>query len=131
MRERPGTCEHLHVSDTPIEERTSADVLPRRLERRAANRLVAGVCSGLADHLGLELLAVRIAFVVLISAGVGIIAYVALWLLVPQRDEAPGRRDPGQLLAYGVLVLGLCLLTYGAGGLNWAAWPVVAGGVGV
>ena len=106
-------------------------MIPPRLERRADHRLVAGVCSGLAEHLGLELIVVRVAFAVLISTGVGIIAYVAFWLMVPRRDEPEGRRDLGQLVAYGALVGGLSLFTWGAGALNWAAWPIVAGGVGV
>jgi signal transduction histidine kinase len=117
------------VSDTPTAE-AAPPALPR-LDRRADRRLVAGVCSGLAEHLGLEVLVVRLAFAVLLSAGVGVVAYVALWLLVPQRDEAQARRDYGQLLAYGALVCGLSLFTWGAGALNWAVWPVVAGGVGV
>ncbi|MCW2862396.1 MAG: putative signal transduction histidine kinase [Actinoallomurus sp.] len=77
------------------------------------------------------MLVVRLAFAVLLSAGVGVVAYVALWLMVPQRDEAQARRDYGQLVAYGALVCGLSLFTWGAGALNWAVWPVVAGGVGV
>jgi signal transduction histidine kinase len=89
------------------------------------------VCAGLAEHLGLEVIVVRLAFAVLLSAGVGVVAYVALWLLVPQRDEPETRRELGQLFAYGALVVGLSLFTWGAGALNWAVWPVVAGGIGV
>jgi signal transduction histidine kinase len=107
------------------------DLAPPRLERRADGRLVGGVCAGLAEHLGLEVIVVRLAFAVLISAGVGVVAYVALRLLVPQRDEPEARRDLGQLFAYGALVCGLSLFTWGAGALNWAVWPVVAGGIGV
>ena len=129
MRPGPGTCDHLLVSETPSGE--PPDLAPPRLERRADRRLVGGVCAGLAEHLGLEVLVVRLAFAVLISAGVGVVAYVALWLLVPQRDEPEVRRDLGQLFAYGALVLGLSLFTWGAGALNWAVWPVVAGGIGV
>jgi signal transduction histidine kinase len=117
------------VSDTPSVE--AVEPAPPRLDRRADGRLVAGVCSGLAEHLGLEVLVVRLAFAVLLSAGVGVVAYVALWLMVPQRDEREARRDYGQLVAYGALVCGLSLFTWGAGALNWAVWPVVAGGVGV
>jgi signal transduction histidine kinase len=102
-----------------------------RLERRADQRLVGGVCVGLAEHLGIEVIVVRLAFAVLFAAGVGVVAYVALWLLVPQREEPAGRRNLGQLFAYGALVGGLSLFTWGAGALNWAVWPVVAGGVGV
>jgi signal transduction histidine kinase len=126
MRRGHETCEHLSVSETPTEELT-----PSRLDRRAQRRLAGGVCAGLAEHLGLDVLVVRLAFAVLISAGVGIIAYVALWLLVPQRDEPEARRDLGQLVGYGALVAGLSLFTWGAGALTWAVWPVVAGGIGV
>jgi signal transduction histidine kinase/phage shock protein PspC (stress-responsive transcriptional regulator) len=129
MRRWSVTCDHLLVPETPSGE--PVELTPPRLERRADHRLVAGVCSGLAEHLGLELIVVRVAFAVLISTGVGIIAYVALWLMVPRRDEPEGRRDLGQLVAYAALVGGLCLFTWGAGALNWAAWPIVAGGVGV
>jgi len=72
------------VPETPAEE-----ISPSRLERRAQRRLVGGVCAGLAEHLGVEVVVVRLAFAVLISAGVGVVAYVALWLLVPQRAEPP------------------------------------------
>src|SRR3569833_2817190 len=129
MRPGPGTCDHLLVSETPSGE--PPDLAPPRLERRADRRLVGGVCAGRAEHLGLEVLVVRLAFAVLISAGVGVVAYVALWLLVPQRGEPEVRRDLGQLLAYGALVFGLSLFTWGAGALNWAVWPVVVGGIGV
>lgn len=129
MRERRGTCDHLPVAETPSGEPTR--LTPPRLERRADGRLVGGVGAGLAEHLGLEVLIVRLAFAVLLSAGVGVVAYVALWLLVPQRDEPETRRDVGQLVAYAALAIALSLLTWGAGALNWAMWPVVAGGVGV
>ena len=123
------TCDHLCVPGTPTGEPDR--LASPRLERRAQERLVAGVCAGLAEHLGLEVMIVRLAFAVLVSAGVGVVAYVALWLLVPQRDEPETRREPGQLFAYGALVVGLSLFTWGAGALNWAVWPVVAGGIGV
>ncbi|WP_329250928.1 PspC domain-containing protein [Actinoallomurus sp. NBC_01490] len=117
------------VPETPGGE--TAQQAPARLERRAGRRLVGGVCSGLAEHLGLEVIVVRVAFAVLLAAGVGVVAYVALWLLVPQRDEPAGPRNIGQLFAYAALVGGLCLFTWGAGALNWAMWPIVAGGIGV
>jgi signal transduction histidine kinase len=119
----------VNISSVP--ETPSEELSPSRLDRRAQKRLVGGVCVGLAEHLGLDIIVVRVAFAVLLSAGVGIIAYVALWLLVPQRDEPETRRELSQLFAYGALVAGLSLFTWGAGALTWAAWPVVAGGVGV
>ncbi|GAA4621600.1 ATP-binding protein [Actinoallomurus vinaceus] len=104
---------------------------PRRLERRADGRVVGGVCRGLAEHLGLDLVVVRVAFAVLIAAGIGVIAYVALWLLVPPRVEARPYRDWTQLLAYGVLVGALSTFTLTSATETRALWPVVAGGIGV
>ncbi|REE98229.1 PspC domain-containing protein [Thermomonospora umbrina] len=107
-----------------------------RLERAADGRLLAGVGRGLAAHLGLDAVVVRVAFVLLIAAGgLGIAAYGAFWVLVPQEEEAAGRpagrhRDWIQLLAYGTLTAGLTVLGWGAGLVQAALWPVVIGGVG-
>lgn len=103
----------------------------RRLDRRADGRLLAGVCRGLADHLGLDVRIVRLAFVLLIAAGgLGGAAYVTFWVLVPQRDEPPGRRDWTQMAAYGALIIGLCLLVGVSGAASAALWPVVVCGIG-
>jgi signal transduction histidine kinase/phage shock protein PspC (stress-responsive transcriptional regulator) len=104
---------------------------PPRLWRHADGRLVAGVCRGLADHLGLEVATVRVAFIVLIAGGPGVVAYVAFWILVPRRPAAePAGRDWTQLLAYGALTVGLCLLTLLSGLAQAALWPLLVGGIG-
>ncbi len=120
------------MSETPVEESVgSPEAAYPRFERRSEGRLAAGVCRGLAGHLGVETIVVRLAFAALVSAGVGVVAYVALWLMVPRRDEPEARRAWGQFFAYGALVVLLSLFTWGAGALNWAVWPFVAGGIGV
>jgi signal transduction histidine kinase len=89
------------------------------------------VCRGIADHLGLEVVIVRLAFSLLIIAGgVGCAAYIALWVLVPRRDE-PAQRDWTQFAAYGALILGLSFLTWASGLAKAALWPMVVGGLGV
>ncbi|MEU8800503.1 PspC domain-containing protein [Spirillospora sp. NPDC048819] len=108
------------------------------MERAADGRLVAGVCRGLAGHLGVDVVIVRVAFVLLtMASGLGVAAYVAFWILVPAAEKperAPGRRrgrDWGQLLAYAAVTLGLAALPWGAAGVvQWALWPFVIGGVG-
>jgi signal transduction histidine kinase len=112
-----------------VTESTSLEETPR-LDRRADGRLVAGVCRGIADHLGLEVVIVRLAFSLLIIAGgVGVAAYIALWVLVPSRDER-AQRDWTQFAAYGALILGLSFLTWASGLAKAALWPLVAGGLG-
>lgn len=57
-------------------------------------RLLAGVCAGVAAHLGLPVALVRLVWLVLVGAGgAGVVAYLLLWLYVPTGDpwaEAAG-----------------------------------------
>ena len=62
----------------------------RRLKRQAHGRYLGGVCAGLAEHLGLDVRHVRLAFVLATFAGgAGIAAYLFLWALTPQAVEDP------------------------------------------
>lgn len=49
---------------------------------------MCGVCAGLADRLGLDPTLVRVAFVVgsFLSSGLGLLAYVLLWAVMPEED---------------------------------------------
>ena len=62
------------------------------LARPHSGRLLAGVAAGTAAHLRQDPLIVRVAFVVLATAGIGVVAYVLLWLTMPA--AAPGTEDP-------------------------------------
>lgn len=68
----------------------------RRLERPVQGRYVAGVCAGLAEHLGLTVRHVRLAFVLAsIAGGAGVATYLFLWALTPQSrrgDLGPGAK---------------------------------------
>ena len=54
---------------------------PRRLFRDEQNKVLGGVCSGIANYFGLEPLLVRILWFFLI--GVNILGYLILWIAVP------------------------------------------------
>ncbi|WP_436502106.1 ATP-binding protein [Actinokineospora sp. HUAS TT18] len=105
-----------------------------RLYRRRNGRAVAGVAGGLADHLGVDVLWVRIAFSLLAAlGGAGVVAYGLLWIFAPQHpaDEKPksmSTRERQQ--AFGLIALGAGL-TIGAGTVSGALNGWVAGGVGV
>ena len=59
---------------------------PKRLIRRSDDRMVAGVCSGVADYLGVDVTLVRLVTVVGAIFGFGslILAYVVAWALLPE-----------------------------------------------
>ncbi len=68
---------------------------PPRLYRAADGRVVAGVAQGLANHLAVKPLYVRIAFAVLATFnGFGIVVYLALWAVVPPRPRARSPPPP-------------------------------------
>ena len=112
---------------------------PPRLYRSSEGRVLAGVARGLADHLGVDVLVVRLAFVLLAAAGgAGVAMYGLFWVFAPQNPyeaEAPRdrERDLTMLLALGSLTAGGLLLMYALGlGLRpGLAVPLVALGVGV
>jgi phage shock protein C len=60
-----------------------------RLRRSRTDRMLGGVCGGLAESLGVDAAVVRIGLVTLtvLGAGTGVILYAAVWLLAPETDE--------------------------------------------
>jgi phage shock protein PspC (stress-responsive transcriptional regulator) len=64
----------------------------RRLTRSRNNGTIAGVCAGLADYFGVDVVLVRLLFVILSLAGAiigGVIVYLAAWLIMPEGDSQP------------------------------------------
>ncbi len=59
---------------------------PRRLVRSRDNKVVAGVCAGVADYFGVDVTLVRLGTVLGAVFGVGtfVVAYVVAWLLLPE-----------------------------------------------
>ena len=60
------------------------------LQRSRDDRMIAGVCGGIAEWLGWDPTLVRIAFVlvsVLSAAFPGVLVYLILWLVMPERPD--------------------------------------------
>ena len=68
----------------------------RRLVRRRDDRMLAGVCSGIGDYIGMDANIVRLLVVLLavFGSGAGIAIYIAGWLLIPEdgATESVGAR---------------------------------------
>jgi phage shock protein C len=61
----------------------------KRLVRSLDGRMVAGVCSGLADCYDIDVNLVRLVFVVASFFGfVGVLAYLAAWVILPEQGES-------------------------------------------
>lgn len=61
----------------------------RKLIRHENDRFIAGVCSGLAHYLGIEVTWVRLAFFLLaFASGIGFAIYLLLWFVMPRASDA-------------------------------------------
>ena len=59
----------------------------KKLTRTTNDVMVAGVAAGIAEYLAIDPILVRLAFVLLtLFGGHGILAYLILWLIMPQED---------------------------------------------
>jgi phage shock protein C len=115
----------------------------RRLTRSRSNRLVAGVCAGLADYLGIDRAMVRIAFVVLaLAGGGGVVIYAIAWIAIPEGDpNAPAgprseRADPGESarLVFGALLIAagtILSINLIVPGVSRFFWPLALIALGV
>lgn len=64
----------------------------KRPLRKSGNRMIAGVCGGIAEWLGWDPTLVRILYIlvsILSAAFPGILVYVVLWIVMPRPDSAP------------------------------------------
>lgn len=53
---------------------------------RSNNKIIAGVCAGIAEHFGLDIGTVRlITFILIFFGGVSIWVYIILWIIMPSR----------------------------------------------
>ncbi len=61
----------------------------KRLYRPKTERLLGGVCSGIGHYFDIDPNMIRIIWVVLtlLSIGVGVIAYLIAWLLIPEEED--------------------------------------------
>jgi signal transduction histidine kinase/phage shock protein PspC (stress-responsive transcriptional regulator) len=140
-------------SDTRAAAGPTVPPAPRRAYRATEDRWLGGVASGLAVHLGLPVLWIRMVLVALVAfGGFGAALYAGLWMFLPaQRHTAPlspgleaatrqgkrvGRRerrltDYGPLVAVGAIAIGVLLLITLATGTSLSIGPLLLAGAGV
>ena len=61
----------------------------KQLVRPRDGRMVAGVCAGIGDYLGIDANIIRLVFAVLtiFSVGAGALVYLVAWAVVPEEGE--------------------------------------------
>jgi phage shock protein PspC (stress-responsive transcriptional regulator) len=95
---------------------------PRRLVRKRGDRVIGGVCAGVAEYLNVDVLIVRIVAVASVFlAGLGLLLYLGALLLVPDED--------GQTYGDTTTIRGRILTALGVVALVGAAAVVLSGAV--
>ena len=63
------------------------------LRRSGTDRMLGGVCGGLAEYSGIDAALWRVGMVGLtVAGGAGVVVYLLLWVLVPSAPLPPDRR---------------------------------------
>ena len=73
----------------------------RRLTRSRSQGIIGGVCAGLAEYFGVDVVLVRLLFVILSIAGAvigGVIVYVAAWFIMPEGTDQAAPLTDGRVL---------------------------------
>jgi phage shock protein C len=125
------TVEEEPAAEPVAEPAAPAPPAEPRLARSRDDRVIAGVCGGLARYLGIDPVLVRIAALLLIFAGgVGILLYVIGWIAMPEEPDENAVADDGTAPSVdelerrrGAAILGLVFVVLGIFFLLDEVWP--------
>lgn len=73
-------------SSESYQQTSSAGSVPtgkKRLFRDENDKVLGGVCSGLANYFNVDVVVTRIIFVILLFSGIGFLTYIIMWIAVP------------------------------------------------
>jgi phage shock protein C len=141
-------------TDIPVEERVDKPQgetpprleekgAPKRLYRSRQDRMIGGVCGGLGQYFNVDPVIVRLIFLLLLLSGPGLLAYIILMIVVPERPI--GEPEPAitssfeigrgrEILALVLVALGLLMLAdnlqlyrIGDAGRFWPILLIAAG----
>jgi|GEM_PF-148549 len=120
----------LIVADASKQSKDRHGGFLNMLYRHPSNRMVAGVCSGIADYIGWDPVLVRVLWVIatVMTNGAGILAYLALALVLPVGTKRNGFVRPGKIemteqnlsrASYGMIAFGIAWLLWNFGVLSF------------
>jgi phage shock protein C len=66
--------------------------MAKRLQRSRTERMIAGVCGGVAEYFEVDPTLVRLIWVAItVMAGAGILLYLIMWVIMPLEHPGPPR----------------------------------------
>jgi phage shock protein C len=113
----------------------------QRLRRSRQDRVLGGVCGGFAHYLNIDPVAIRIIMIALLFTGVGALAYLIAWIVIPSAEEGEpeppaqpeARHRTAAIIGATLVAVGLVLILR-----SWMPmlhgmpfWPLLLVGAGV
>jgi phage shock protein C len=60
----------------------------KKLFRSRTNRIIAGICGGIGEYLGVDPTVIRLLWIIFIFAGgAGLLAYIVAYFIIPERQR--------------------------------------------
>ena len=61
----------------------------KRLHRSKKDRIIAGVCGGIAEYFNVDPVLIRLLWIVVTLMGIfpGVITYIIAWVIIPEAEE--------------------------------------------
>ena len=82
--------------------------MTERLYRSVREKMIGGVCGGLADYFSVDVTLVRlIVLVATFAGGIGFLAYLAAWVIIPVNPAEQGWQTEPQNRDMGEVVKGM------------------------
>lgn len=63
--------------------------MSKQLYRSSSNKVIGGVCAGIAEYFDIDPTIVRLICVLALFAGIGILAYLICWVVIPEKSTSP------------------------------------------
>lgn len=126
----------------------------KRFERNPMNKVVGGVCSGLADYFNLDVALIRVLFVVaLLFASFGFWLYIILWIVIPEKKmnfdyqtqqtaestastpavDEDSKKTTAVIAGVSVALIGVIFLINNFIPISWVwkLWPLILVAIGI
>ena len=112
--------------------------MEKRLYRSRKNSVIAGVCGGLGEYFDIDPTIIRIIAVILaLAKGIGLLAYIIAWIIIPQRGEGEVVEEKSGAHKYlpGLILILLGLVFLLENFIPWLSfgmlWPLILVAIGI
>lgn len=104
------------IETKPVESAHANEDSIKRLYRSKTDRLIGGVCGGLAEYFNIDPVIVRVLWTVsILVGGFGIVPYILGWLIIPDNPSAEKKPEKEKANSKNTsLIWGLVLIAIGA-----------------